>query len=245
MDAMIASAMPIVDLLNRPTYGIGQVDRLLALPAGTAKRWIDGYVRSGVAYPPVIRPERTGEDTVTWGEFVETRLLAEFRDKGVPMINLRPAVQRLRDELGVLHPLAYARPYLDVDGRELVRDIQNELGLDAGLWLVTVRNNQLILTAPAEHFRRSVEFEHAADGDPQGAARIHPFPDDDRVVMDPLRRFGEPVVRAVPTEVIAEQFRAGDPIDMIADLYELPAEDIEAAIRYEMWRGNFPVEPAA
>jgi uncharacterized protein (DUF433 family) len=242
---MIASAMSVVELLDRPTYGITQVDRLLSLRPGTAKRWIDGYVRAGVAYQPVIRPETTGNEAVTWGEFVETRLLSEFRDKGIPMINLRPAVSRLRDELGVRYPLAYAKPYLDVDGRELVRAIQNELDLDAGLWLVTVRSNQLVLTTPADHFRRSVEFAPTADGGSDVAARIHPFPDDGRVVMDPLRRFGQPVVRAVPTDVIAEQFRAGDPIEMISDLYELPSEEIQAAIRYEMARGGSTVQPAA
>jgi uncharacterized protein (DUF433 family) len=53
-------------------------------------------------------------------------------------------------------------------------------------------------------------------------------------VIDPLRQFGIPVVRCVPTEVIAEQFRAGDPAEMIARLYELTQQQAEAALRYEM-----------
>ena len=88
------------NLLDRPVYGTSQVDRLLSLTPGTARRWIDGYVRGGRFYEPVIRPERTGEDVVTWGEFVETRLLAEYRGKNVPMIRMRPAIMRLRELLG-------------------------------------------------------------------------------------------------------------------------------------------------
>ena len=72
------------ELLDRPVYGLTQVDELLGLRTGTARRWIDGYVRRDRVYPPVVRVTSTGEDLVTWGEFTETRLLAEFRDAGVP-----------------------------------------------------------------------------------------------------------------------------------------------------------------
>jgi hypothetical protein len=50
-----------------------------------------------VMYPPVVRIEPTGQEIVTWGEFTETRLLAVFRDAGVPMQRMRPAVERRDD----------------------------------------------------------------------------------------------------------------------------------------------------
>jgi uncharacterized protein (DUF433 family) len=53
------------------------------------------------------------------------------------------------------------------------------------------------------------------------------------VVIDPKRQAGRPVVRAVPTEVLAEQFDAGQSISEIADLFDLGQSDVEAAIRYE------------
>ncbi|AEH09401.1 MULTISPECIES: hypothetical protein [Protofrankia] len=85
--------MDVIDLLERPLYGMSQADRILLLPAGTTRRWVDGYRRGDTAYSPVIRPTSTGDETVTWGEFVETRLLAGFRARGVPMIRLRPAIE--------------------------------------------------------------------------------------------------------------------------------------------------------
>ena len=87
----------VKDLLARPVYGMAQVDRVLALRSGTARRWIDGYARGGRTYPPVVRLTTTGDDIVTWGEFAETRFLAEFRDAGVPLTRMRPAVERLRE----------------------------------------------------------------------------------------------------------------------------------------------------
>jgi hypothetical protein len=42
------------------------------------------------------------------------------------MHRLRPALVRLREEFGE-YPLAHARPFLDVEGRKLVRHVQREV----------------------------------------------------------------------------------------------------------------------
>jgi hypothetical protein len=138
-----------ISVLDRRVYGLSDVDRLLALPPGTARRWIDGYDRRGVHYPPVVRPERTRDEDVTWGEFVETRLLAEFRARGASMHRLRPAVVRLREEFG-RYPLAHARPFVDVDGRELVRHVQQEVGITGNELLVVFRSGQAMMSAPVQ-----------------------------------------------------------------------------------------------
>lgn len=232
--------MDSYELLDRPIYGIGQVDRLLALTSGTARRWIEGYTRAQRSYPPVVRIEPTGEEIVTWGEFVETRLLAEYRDAGVPIVRMRPAVEKLRERFATRYPLAHARPFLDVAGRELVLRAQEDVNLEPALRLVVVRNSQVILTAPAERFSSSVDY-----GEKDVVQRLRPVPEIRQVVMDPLRQFGEPVVRSVPTEVIAEQVRAGDRLQMIAELYDLSLDDVEAAVRYELVRGTAATGTAA
>ncbi|WP_165036595.1 DUF433 domain-containing protein, partial [Candidatus Protofrankia californiensis] len=217
--------MDVINLLERPFYGMSQADRILLLPAGTTRRWVDGYRRGDTAYPPVIRPASTGDDTVTWGKFVETRLLAGFRARGVPLIRLRPAIEMLRERFDTRYPLAHARPF--VAGKDLVLAVQEDVGLDRELCLVVVRTGQrmLNLSTPAEAFFRSTEFTDDEDG---VARLIRPILDVDDVVIDPLRGFGEPVVRNVPTEVIAEQVRAGDPPEMVADLFELSPMQVNA-----------------
>lgn len=226
----------VVDLLERPVYGLLQVDRLLGLRSGTARRWIDGYRRGSKEYPPVVRHRSTGSDVATWGEFVETRLLAEYRDAGVPLIRMRPAIELLREELNTPYPLASARTWLDVHGQELVRRVQDEVKLDKHLALVVVRTGQHVLdwAKPADDFRRSVKWS-GDDGNAQ-PRQLRPMPDIKDVVIDPLRGFGEPVVRGVRTEVIGELVRAGDSPDMIAELYDLPRQTVDAAVRYELLR---------
>lgn len=227
----------VVDLLDRPVYGFGQVDHILQLTPGTARRWIDGYRRGERTYDPVVRMASTGAESVTWGEFVETRLLSEYRDAGVPMVRMRPAVERLREDLNTTYPLASAKTWLAAEGRELVWKIQDAVRLDRPLAIV-VRSGQGVLSwsPKADGFRRSVLWSGAGqDARPQA---LRPVADIPEVVNDPLRSFGEPVVRGVRTDVIAELIRAGDTTDMIADLYELPRSTVEAAVRYELLRAH-------
>jgi uncharacterized protein (DUF433 family) len=181
----------------------------------------------GVFYDPVLRPKPTGQDVVTWGEMVEARLLAEFRGRKVPVQRLRPAIIRLREEFGP-YPLAHARPWLDVEGRELVRVVQDEVGLAQPLQLVVVRNDQLTLTDRAERFRAAVDYV----GDE--AVRLRPVDRTPSVVMDPERAFGQPAVRSVRTEVLAEDYRAGSSREELADLYDLSAQQVDEALRFEL-----------
>lgn len=232
MSVIGARIVPMTDsMLDRAIYSYPDVDRLVGLHSGTAKRWLEGYERGGRFYDPVLRPEPTGGDAVTWGEMVEARLLAEFRSRAVPVQRLRPAIVQLRQEFG-RYPLAHARPFLDVDGRELVRVVQELVGLERQLQLVVVRNGQLVLAESAQRFSSAVEYVDDVVG------RIKPDLRTPEVIMDPSRAFGQPAVRNVRTESLAEDYRAGTSRDDLADLYDLTPDQVDEAIRFELIAGS-------
>jgi uncharacterized protein (DUF433 family) len=221
-----------IDLLDRAIYTYADVDRLVGLKFGTARRWLEGYLRAQRRYEPVLREQATGSESVTWGELVEARLLAEFRNQRVPIQRMRPAIVRLRQEFG-RYPLAQARPFLEAEGRELVRVVQDEVGLDRSLQLVVVRSNQLMLAAATERFSSAVDF------DSQGVALLlRPEARTPDVVMDPTRTFGQPAIRSVRTETIAEAYRTGSSRDELAELFELSPEQVDSAIRFELIAGG-------
>ncbi|QDZ15910.1 DUF433 domain-containing protein [Humibacter ginsenosidimutans] len=220
-----------VSLLDRAIYSYSDVDRLVGLHAGTARRWLEGYERAGRYYEPVLREESSGTESVTWGEMVEARLLAEYRDKLVPVQRLRPAIVRLRDEFG-RYPLAHARPFLDVEGRELVRALQDEAGLDRPLRFVVVRNGQVMLSAAAQRFNDAVEYDGGV------VARLIPSIRTREVVMDPAHAFGQPAIRNVRTDALAEDYRAGTSREELADLYDLSVDQVDEAIRFELIAGS-------
>lgn len=220
-----------ISLLDRAIYSYSDVDRLIGLHSGTARRWLEGYTRAGRFYVPVLRPEPAGTELVTWGEMVEARLLSEFRSRRVPVQRLRPAIERLRTEFGP-YPLAHARPFLEVDGRELVRVVQDQVDLDPGLQLVVVRNGQLVLTETTERFRSAIDYESGIAG------RLRPESRTPSVLMDPRRAFGQPAIRSVRTDALAEDYRAGTSREELAELYSLTPEQVDEALRFELIAGR-------
>ncbi|MGH2842843.1 MAG: DUF433 domain-containing protein [Solirubrobacteraceae bacterium] len=190
----------------------------------------------------MVREQTTCDEIVTWGEFVETRLLSEYRDAGVPMLHMRPAVIALREELETQYPLASARTWLDVHGRELVRRVQEEVGLERSLALVVVRTGQSVMwSEEADAFSRSLEWtEDTVNGQVERLRAQADLPD---VVIDPLRGFGEPVIRGrnVTTEVLGELYAAGETIGGIAEAYDLTPALVDEAVRYEFRRATSAV----
>ncbi len=102
----IVWGMSAVTTLERAMYGVGQASSLLGLRQDKVCGWLDGYERSGMTYPPVIREVSTGSDLVTWGEFVELGYLREYRRARVSLQHIRPVIERLRQEFGVRYPMS-------------------------------------------------------------------------------------------------------------------------------------------
>lgn len=219
----------VTHLVDRPMYGFTQVDQLLGLRAGTAARWINGYTRQDRDYQPIVRQFRTDADFATWGEFVECRFLAEYREAGVPVLHLRPVVARLREQLQTRYPLATASLWTRPEGREIVARIQAEESLPRALYVVRTDDALLPLdwTPNAQRFQDSVVW---SDDEPTKVWADGP---EHIVAFDPDRAFGQPAIRGVPTAVLAELVRAGDPVEMVADLYELREDQVRAAFAYE------------
>ena len=209
-------------------YGVSEAAGLLGVRPDRARAWLDGYERSEVRYPPVIRAESTGDDIVTWGEFVELGYLREYRRKGVPLQRLRPVIEELRREYNTPYPLATAHPY--VYGQELVLEVQERYDLPAPIAIVIRSGQQILLADAAKQFFRKVEFDPAGQ---EVAQRVRPAGPSSPVVIDPLVGFGQPAVSGVSTDRLWELSDAGESITEIADGYDLPEEEVRAAVAYE------------
>lgn len=217
-----------VTILDREMFSEVEAARLLRIPASTLHYWLEGGLRRGKQYRPIIRESPSDRRTVTWAEFVEAGLLRQYRrERGVPMAELRAVIDKLRTELGVPYPLAHEQPYVGT-GRQLVREIQDEVGLDPAFSLVAIVREQLVLTSASEAFVERVRW---ADGIAVGW-RPHNEPDS-TVVMVPDQRFGKPMVSGISTEVLWEHKDAGEDDDEIADDFGLSAADLKWALSYE------------
>ncbi len=217
-----------VSILERPVYGVAEAAGLLGLRPDRARAWLDGYKRGSVRYAPVIRAEPTGDDIVTWGEFVELGYLREYRRKGVPLQRLRPVIDELREEFATPYPLATATPY--IYGKELVLELQEKNDIPRSIAIVISSGQTIALADEAMRFFRKVEFEPPERGD---VRRLHPAGLASPVVIDPLVRFGRPSVQGVATDRLWELFDAGESVDEIAGGYDMAEEFVRAAVAYE------------
>jgi uncharacterized protein (DUF433 family) len=126
----------------------------------------------------------------------------------------------------VPYPLAHHRPF--VADRQLVLQVQDEVGLDPDLCLVAMVRNQLILTSASQQFVDRVRW------DDDIATAWRPVEDSQSpVLVDPELRFGRPSVKGISTEVLWEQIEAGESVADTASAFGLEVGDVRWAISYE------------
>lgn len=222
----LESGFSEISVLDRPLYSYAEAARMLRLPSQTLRRWLEGATVSGVTYPPVIREEPTGSDSVTWGEFVEAGLLRGYRQKNVPLQKMRPFIQGAREQWQVPYPLAHFKPM--IDRQKLVYELQQETLLDPKLYLVQAEGGQMFLAPPVRDFLEKVEF------DPAGAVnRLHPLGLKTPVVIDPEVSFGIPQIKGIRTELVAESVAAGESREGAARAWGLGMSEVNAALEWE------------
>ncbi|NIH86020.1 DUF433 domain-containing protein [Amycolatopsis granulosa] len=222
----------VVSLLDRPVYLYREVDRVLGLSNGTTRRWVNGYSRQGRDYPPILRVKPSDTEWTTWGEFVEVRILAEYRDQKIPTKRLRAAVEELRSVFDLRYPLAHARPYLEAERGDLAVRGEGLADMDDEHLLI-VRTGEMLLTGRG----RLVFDEATKDGlgdDDLVVTEIIPDPKYPDIVVNPERRGGLPTLRgrSILAATVAGMVNAGDPLSDVASDYGLTEAQVQQAIDY-------------
>lgn len=218
--------MNLMDVLDREMYTEAEAARLLRMPGGTLRYWLEGGTRGRRTYAPILREQATGSRFVTWGEFVEAGLLRQYRkDLRVPMTEMRAFIEGLRGRFAVPYPLAHFRPL--TSGQDLVIEAQDVAGLAPEFQLVAEVKNQYVLLPAADAFLRRVEYKDdvAVQWRPQ---------EELRVVFDPRRRFGAPTIEGVSTHALWEAVDSGEEEAVVASLYQLSISDVKQALAYEI-----------
>jgi hypothetical protein len=190
----------LVSLLSMRLCSYREAARTLRVPASTLWWWLEG--REDEGYEPVLRTSPTGDNVMTWGEFVEAAYLREYRRRRVPLHRLRLFIEALRDELQLPHPLATQRPFIAAE-HGLVLELEERVELAGEFRPVVVdpTDGQLVLSYLAEAFLDKVEF---GDGGDMPTLRWFPAGKQSPVVVDPEMSGGAPTLRGIRTEALAE-----------------------------------------
>lgn len=223
------------DPRDLPAYTVSEAAHYLYVPVATLRSWVVGRmypVSVGERYfEPLVAVPEGKPLLLTFTNLVEAHVLAAIRRKhGVTLANVRSAIDHLRSQYGIDHPLADAR--FKTDGLSLFIEILDQLVN------VSMRGQTAIREIMEAHLER---VEHDEKG---VAARLFPFTrygaakvEQPRTVMiDPRIAFGRPVLTGtgIPTAVLADRYKAGESMQDLAADYECDRELIEEAIRCEL-----------
>ena len=142
----------VLPMLDRPVYTYREVDRLLGLNQDHRQAVDQRLSAERTQLHPIVREQPLRTRWVTWGEFIETRLLSEYRDLDqIKIGKMRAVIAQLRERYDRRYPLAYSRPFVRALDREVIARAQEESGLEDEFWFV-VRTDQYLMTPRTQRF---------------------------------------------------------------------------------------------
>ena len=216
-----------------PAYTVAEAAHYLRLPVPTLRSWAVGRTYTTQAGPkralPALKIPSRDPAMLSFVNLVEAHVLASItRDFDVPLQTVRRAVRYLQKEFGSDHPLI--ERVLETDRRDLfIRE--------AGRLVNVSRGGQVAILEVVGLYLSRIEWDRAGF-----AMRLYPFTGKAElhapkaVVIDPHLAFGRPVLTGttIPTQVIAERFKAGDSPQVLAKDYGRGPSEMLEAIRCEL-----------
>jgi uncharacterized protein (DUF433 family) len=216
-------------------YTRGEAVRLSGLPASTVRNWIGGYYADGRRRQGFIEadlPALHHARPISFLALIELCLLEKFREH--PKINLSPQKIRLaaatvRSECGISHPFAWEG--LRTDGKEIFMQSLEQTGDKRVRQLTGKLAEHYVMAEVVEPFFKHLRFSLTTGF----AAQWQPEEGGGLVVVDPMVRFGDPIIAntRIPTRQVFEQIEAGDSKQDVASFYRIDIEGVEAAWRFE------------
>lgn len=172
------------------------------------------------------------EKTLTFNELIELHFVRIFRDAGVRLSVIRRCHERAAKKF---HS---ERPFLvkgfKTDGKTIFLDALRE---DGEATLEDLDGGQFVFRDVLAPFFKKLEYKVEVDGTAT-VGRFWPLEKAGRVVLDPHRKFGKPIIDefAMPTSVIYDAVHAGkngqEP-EVVARWLKISIEAVWAAVRFE------------
>jgi uncharacterized protein (DUF433 family) len=219
------SPLPKTDPRLEPLFTVREAASFLGVRHSTFQNWTHGYRH----HKPVVLklPAQHGHPNVPFIGLAEGMVLAAFRQTGVPLQRIRPAIARLDKEIGLQYALASKGLYSD--GAEVLYDYAAKHDVEEIGELVVVRNQQKVFVEIVRDYLRRISY--ASDGWAEelqlpGFGKAH-------VVVTLRRGFGRPILDRVRVRVedVQDRWNAGDGVAEIAEDFGLTVAEVEDVIR--------------
>jgi len=207
-----------------PIYTQHEASDLIGTSTSTFNRWARGYLTAGGNFQqPFVTAERGGRGyTVPFTGLAEAWIVRAFTRAGLPLRRIRPALERLRTEIGLEHALASDR--LKTDGAEILWELRTEHE-PVDDRLVVVRNGQAAFGEIVREHLRQVDYR---DGF-VGQLRI-PRAHGADITVDPRVNYGRPTLSefGVRVDDVLGRLRGGEQVEDVAADYDIPPATVSS-----------------
>ncbi len=203
-------------IVGIPLYTAREVSRLTHLSSAQVRGWA---ARMSAPRAPLY-------PRFSFADLVELRFVHAFARAGVRWLSLCSASAHAGELLGTRHPFSSRR--FRTDGRTVLAQVATSPGASA---LLDLTGDQL-------SFERVIEpylYDGLEFGPSDEAIRWWHEAGQRRVVIDPARSFGQPIValEGVPTEMLFAAYHAEGSIEAAARVFEVSLRSAEAAVQFE------------
>jgi uncharacterized protein (DUF433 family) len=225
-----------IDQLRRtPAYPFVEAAHYLNMPVSTLRSWCVGqdYKVNGETrrFQPLIELDGDPKEGLSFLNLVEGHVLAAIRRKhDIPLPKVRDALSFIRTKMKSARPLLQRS--FQTDGVSLFVEELSSLVNVTSEGQIEMRELLLAHLHRIERDRAGLPirlFPFTRNGTQEREAPVQ---------IDPTIAFGRPALRgrSVPTAVLADRFKAGEPMSELATDFGVTVEVIEDAIRCELDR---------
>ncbi|MFC6057062.1 DUF433 domain-containing protein [Streptomyces pratens] len=222
-----------------PLYTQAETAGYLGMAPSTFRNWARGCRNTFRDRPQVVGSPlitylgspRSPRPSIPFIGLAEGMFLSALRRAEVPLQKIRPALEMVRERIGVEHALASRRLY--VAGADLLYEIDDDLGGEdkrETRKLIVLKNGQYVFREVIDRFLTRIEYDEPGEGPGDGYARRIDLPGYEvaEPAVLPGVNFGRPFFTATgtPLYVVAGDLRAGEPVADVADDYGLPVDQV-------------------
>lgn len=215
--------MSALEILGQGVYTPQEAARLIGTSTQNVIRWTRG---SGPAEPLwqnyYFKLDETNE--LSFRDLAELKIVKALRKAGLSLQKIRYAIKLAEEKFKTSFPLSHKN--FRTDGSEIFISIYGEKDLTS---LSKQRGPQKVferVIAPT-----LIDFEYG-DIHP---ARWKPSAGRGKVVIDPQRSFGSPILSdwGISTSVLSSEFEAFKDAEYLGRIYEIPKAEVIAAVNFE------------
>ena len=215
------------------SYSPTEVQRLSGVPATLTRRFLSTYKGGLGLWGGIVSHDQhlDGRWYATFRDMIELRCLRAFHDAGVTWPRIRRTAEYACDRFDTDYPFSHRR-FL-TEGKGIFA--RTEEGLEQLSAYGQYTFEEIIgpeLFDPVEYNDSDlpVRWYPAVEWGWDSNGR--------KVVVDPLRSFGAPVITdfGVPTQVLYDSYRAeGQDAGRVSRIYEVPVASVQTAVDFERY----------